>query len=300
MSNRRLVPPLSGLLAFESAARHASFTRAAADLNLSQAAISRAVRMLEERLGVRLFERVRQRVVLTGPGEAYWREVQPLLQQLDEATRRLASAPEGGASLNLAVLPTFATRWLIPRLPEFLATRPGLTINLSTRLEPFDFAAERFDAALHHGRAAWPGATTHLLMRESMIAVCSPEYRTRSGIAAEADLAGRALLHQSTRPQAWAGWFEQGGLPAERAYQGPVLDQFEMIAAAASAGLGPALLPRFLVEQELASGRLEVLFPRALQMNSGYFLAVPDEKGGEIVAAFLAWLTAQTSAKTSD
>jgi LysR family glycine cleavage system transcriptional activator len=300
MPTRRLVPPLSELLAFESAARHASFTRAAADLNLSQAAISRAVRMLEERLGVRLFERVRQRVVLTRPGEAYWREVQPLLQQLDEATRRLATSAAAGATLNLAVLPTFATRWLIPRLPEFLAERPGLTINLATRLAPFDFAGERFDAALHHGHAAWAGATTHLLMRETMIAVCSPAFRTRNAIADEADLAGLPLLHQSTRPEAWANWFEGGGLGLEHAHHGPVLDQFEMIAAAASAGLGAALLPRFLVEQELASARLEILFPRPLQMSSGYFLAIPEEEGGEAVEAFRAWLVARARAEALD
>src|SRR6266545_4369318 len=145
------LPSLDALVAFETAARHQSFTRAAAELNVTQGAISRQIRVLEDRLGVMLFQRVRRRVVLTDSGQAYLLEVRRLLNSLESATLRLMTAGEHTKVLNLAVLPAVATHWLIPRLPDFFSKHPDISISCAIRLSPFDFEADPFDAAIHYG-----------------------------------------------------------------------------------------------------------------------------------------------------
>lgn len=292
MSRRVLLPSIGDLVAFESAARHASFTRAAAELNLTQSAVSRAVRLLEERIGVTLFERIRQRVVLTAAGTVYLQDVRRLLDELREATHRIMAFADSAATLNIAVLPTFATRWLVPRLPDFARRHPDITLNFSTRLQPFNFAAEPFDAAIHYGNPTWASAESYHLMDEVMVAVCSPEYRRALDIRLPADLPRITLLHQSTRPMAWADWFEEAGLEATGVHRGPRYEQFSMIAQAAVSGLGAALLPKVLIEEELASARLEVLFDQQLKSPSAYYWVVPDEKVATApLKAFTRWIT---------
>lgn len=294
MTRQILLPSIGDLVAFESAARHASFTRAAAELNLTQSAISRAVRLLEDRIGVTLFERIRQRVILTAAGTVYLQDVRRILDDLREATHRIMAFADSTAILNVAVLPTFATRWLVPRLPEFMRLYPDITLNFATRLQPFNFAAEPFDAAIHYGNPTWPSAESYHLMDEVMIAVCSPEYRRNQHLETPADLASATLLHQTTRPIAWASWFESLEVDAPGVHRGPRYEQFSMIAQAASAGLGAALLPRVLIEEELASSRLEVLFDHELTSPSAYYWVVPDEKVATApVKAFTRWVTAK-------
>ncbi|HVW68408.1 MAG TPA: LysR substrate-binding domain-containing protein [Steroidobacteraceae bacterium] len=285
----RLVPRMNELLAFEAAARHLSFTSAAVELSLTQGAVSRAIGELEGRLGVRLFERVRQRVVLTDAGRAYFGEVRGLLEQMSAATRRVMAAEPGGEVLNLAVLPTFATAWLVRHLPGFLAKFPHVTVNLGTRIRPFSFDEEPFDAAIHHGRPIWPGATTRHLMDESMLPMTSPAYRAAKALRRPADLRRATLLHQATRPSAWAQWHEQAGLPTRSVFRGPTYDQFAMVAGAAAAGIGVALLPNFLVEQPLSEGKLELLFAVPLSTASAYYVVLPEKGAKRIAREFADW-----------
>src|ERR1700761_4934253 len=210
--NRDLLPSLSALIAFESAARHGNFTRSAAELHLTQSAISRQIRQLEELLDIRLFVRVRQRVVITEIGKLYLSEVVKVLDQLATATERIRGQSESGLSLNLAVLPTFASRWLVPRLPNFHAAYPALTINMATRLLPFDFAAEPFDAAIHYGSPTWAGTIAYRIMSESTIPVCSQAFQKFHRLREPADLTRVVLLHQSSRPSAWKDWFKALGM----------------------------------------------------------------------------------------
>jgi LysR family glycine cleavage system transcriptional activator len=292
MNRRVLLPSIGDLVAFESAARHASFTRAAAELNLTQSAISRAVRLLEERIGVTLFERVRQRVVLTAAGTVYLQDVRRILDELRESTHRVMAFADSAATLNIAVLPTFATRWLVPRLPDFARQHPDITLNFATRLQPFNFAAEPFDAAIHYGNPTWAAAESYHLMDEVMVAVCSPEYRRAQDIRSPADVPRISLLHQTTRPMAWADWFEEAGIEAAGVHRGPRYEQFSMIAQAAVSGLGAALLPKVLIEDELAANRLEVLFDQQLKSPSAYYWVVPDEKVATTpLKAFTRWIT---------
>lgn len=290
MLRRGLLPSLGELTAFESAARHASFTRAAEELSLTQGAISRLIRALEQRLSLSLFERVRQRVILTEAGRAYLADIAPLLDGLGDATQRAMSAAGGDAVLNLATLPTFGAQWLIPRLPEFHAAHPGIVVNLSTRVLPFDFAREPFDAAIHVGQPSWPGTRALHLMDEEVIPVASPAYIEAQGLRNPADLARATLLHQSTRPTAWADWFAAHRLVAE-AFRGPRFEQFGLVAEAAATGLGIGLLPRFLIEEKLASGRLIALPGRALRTQGSYWFVTPEAKAASrAVRLFAEWI----------
>ncbi len=171
---RLTVPSLSALAAFEAAARHGSFTRAAEELSLTQGAVSRQVAHLETVLGVALFQRARQRVALTPAGAAYAAEIRDGLSRLAAATVSTMAFRGAGGVLNLAILPTFGTRWLIPRLPRFTEAHPGITINFTTKLVPFDFAREPLDAAIHFGDPVWPGARLHRLMGEEIVPVAAP------------------------------------------------------------------------------------------------------------------------------
>lgn len=288
------LPPMADLLAFEAAARHASISRAAEELNLTQSAVSRRIRELEAHLGVALFHRVRQRVVLTDAGRLYAADVRTALQQFSGATQNIMALAQGAGLLNLAVLPTFGTRWLIPRIGDFALHCPDVTVNFAARSEPFDFAVEPFDAAIHFGVPYWAGAACDYLMREEVVPVCSPAYKKRHLIDAPEALSTVVLLQQNTRPTQWADWFEQMGAEAAHALRGPRFEQFSMIAQAAVSGLGAALLPSFLVEAEIASGALIVLFPQALTSTDAYYLAYPESRAqAPLLMAFREWIGAQ-------
>lgn len=289
-----ILPSIGCLQAFESVARHGSITRAAQELNLTQSAVSRQIHQLESLLDVRLFERVRQRVVITDAGKLYLNDVSKAMGGLKDATSRVMACGGNANLLNLAVLPTFATRWLMPRLNNFVQKHPGVTINLATRLVPFDFEAEPFDAAIHYGSATWPGAVAHHLMDEDTVPVCSPKFEAEQRIRKPFDLARTVLLHQTTRPAAWTQWFEMTRVKNAHALRGPRFEQFTMIAQAAVCDLGVALLPKLLIEEELASGKLVMLFDQPLRSTNSYYLVVPESKtSSQLTSSFTRWTVAQ-------
>ena len=294
---RSLLPSLAALQAFEASARHLSFTRAAEELNLSQGAISRQVLALESALGVPLFARVRQRISLTPAGASYAEEVRDALNRLSAATLNAVAFKGAGGPLALAILPTFGTRWLIPRLPDFSQKHPEVTINFSTRILPFDFSREPLDAAIHFGDPVWPGAVLHRLMGETIIPVASPALVERLHITKPSDLLRAPLLKQATRPRAWAEWLSAQGLNQVDAIQGPGFEQFAMVAKAAVAGLGVAIVPRFLVEDELATGALMIPINKPIESEQAYWLVYPEEKKDRpAVNAFRSWLLEQCNA----
>jgi LysR family glycine cleavage system transcriptional activator len=291
MIRRRNLPSFAALQAFESAARHGSFTRAAEELHLTQGAVSRQVRGLEHALGVSLFELVRQRVVLTELGKRYLLDVRRMLDALETSTRRTMALGRGSDTLDLATLPTFCSRWLIPRLPALYLQHPNLSINCSTRMLPFDFAEEPFDAAIHFGAPAWSNGVLHHLFPERMLAVCSPEFRTKFGIRSDADLSDAPLLQQSTRGGAWAEWFAAANVKVANPEHGPRFDQFSMLANAAMAGLGVALLPEFLIEEEVEAGRLVVAAQQVLKTDQAYYLVLPEARSsGPTIDSFRRWI----------
>ncbi len=238
--------------------------------------MSRQIQALEEVLGSPLFTRERQTVALTTAGEVYLQEIRAALERISTATLGFSANPKGG-TLNLAILPTFGTRWLAPRLPMFLAENPGITINLTTRLARFDFQLEPLDAAIHFGRSNWPGAELDMLMSESVVPACSPAFRKAHRLRKAADLAAVPLLHLISRPEAWKKWFEAQRVNAPTA-QGMFFDQFAVIAQAAISGMGVALLPKLLIEIELSRGDLVEVVKAPMKSDEQYFLAWPKNQ----------------------
>ena len=286
---RRFLPSTALLQAFEAAARLESFTAAAAELNLTQSAVSRQIRALEEMLGSVLFVRERQTVRLTDAGQTYAQEIRSALETIATATLRFRANPNGG-TLNLAILPTFGTRWLAPRLTDFIATNPGVTINLTTRLAPFDFAQEPLDAAIHFGGPDWPGAETEFLMGEVLIPACSRALRERYGFSTPSDLLAAPLLHLASRPDAWETWFAHHRVE-HRPVSGMLFDQFATATQAAMSGMGVALLPSFLFRAEFERGDLVAAVDCPMTNADGYHLVWPAKRRDfPPLAAFRRWI----------
>lgn len=305
---RRALPSIQALACFDSAARHESYTRAAQELALTQSAVSRQITGLEAFLGVSLFRRTRHGVALTPAGRQYARQVGARLHALERDTLDVMAHQGHGGALTLAAVPTFATRWLIPRLPLFAAQYPEIVVNIETRTRPFLFADTGFDAAVYAGTPQqveqWPGTQAHLLMVEAVLPVCSPRLlsqaalrgrgRAQPAVPANA-LAALPLLQQSTRPHAWRQWFDAMGAAAPRALEGPRYELFSMLAVAAAQGLGVALIPPMLIEAELARGELVAASPHPLRGERAYYLVTPQLQAPApaALAAFLPWLQGQ-------
>ncbi|ARC35385.1 LysR family transcriptional regulator (plasmid) [Paracoccus yeei] len=290
MRQRRYLPGLGLLTAFDAVMRTGSVTRAAQDLALTQSTVSRLVQTLEAQLGQPLFLRRRKRLHPTEAALRYHRDIAAALDNIQRATMALVANPDGG-TLDLAVLPTFGTRWLAPRLPDFLSANPGVTVNLTTRFTRFDFATERFDAMIYYGSDDWPGAAHLKLFDERLTACASPALLTAHPVAGPADLHGMVLLQLATRSDAWAAWFRgQGAAPPAR-IDGMVMDQFSMMVQAAISGLGVALLPDYLARPEIAEGRLLPILRPGVAGPGAYWLAWPEDRAeGKPLQAFRDWL----------
>ena len=279
------------LQAFEASAKRLSFTLAAEDLCLTQSAISKQVIALEEMLRTELFKRLRKGLELTPAGLNFQARISPALNDIESAVVELISCQSERSTLDLAVVPSFATKWLIPRLSCFAKSNPGITINLTTRLVPFDFSETNLDAAIHFGEPNWAGAICDYLMNEETVVVCNEEVAA-STLLSPSNLGQVSLLHLSTRPNAWRDWAATAGLDGLDASGGPHFDHFSMVTQAAVAGLGVAVLPKFLILDELASGRLVIPFgPSATSDSKGYHLVYPERKAGLFaLQKFRAWL----------
>lgn len=290
----RPLPSTAALQAFESAAAHGSVTAAARELHLTQGAISRQIQTLEQHLGAELFRRERQRIRLTAIGERYLQHVRGAFDRLEAAALELRALQRGGGVLQLAILPTYGTRWLIPRFPGFVAAHPDVQVHFTTRLVPFDFGGEDLDAAIHHGDANWPGARLDKLMDEDVVLVCSAGYRDQLGLATPADLRRATLLQMATRPHAFDEWLRQKGAAGIDGRRGPRFEHHQMVLQAAIAGLGVAVLPTFACDAELANGAVvEAFADTRLATGKGYYLAYPEARSElPALAAFRRWLLA--------
>jgi LysR family transcriptional regulator, glycine cleavage system transcriptional activator len=297
-SSRRLLPSMTSLMIFEAAARTGSFGKAASRVALTQSAVSRGIAALEQSLGVELFHREGRRVRLTDAGRSYAEHVGVALDQIRRATSNLMSTPGASTSLSVATLPGFGMRWLAPRLPRFFAEHPELSVSFLARLAPFDFNSEALDAAIHFGDADWPGATADFLMRESMITVCAPQIAGR--LRTPDDLTDHTLLEQSTRPHAWREWFVKAGVRVAPKRSRPKFEHFMMVAQAAAAGAGVALVPSFLVETELAQGTLVQPFNISLDSQQAYYLVYPHSRlANSSFLLFRKWLLHETASHSA-
>lgn len=271
---RRKIPSNSALMAFESAARHGSFARAADELALTEGAISRQIGRLEAFLGVTLFERVGNRVRLLPNGERYAVQVRESLDRLERDSRYLMGQPSDGASLDIATIPTFAARWLIPRLARFRDKHPNIIVHLAERMEPFVLAGSGFDAAIHFEHPAWTGMRTYRLLHETLVPVCHPALLDRGEGAVSLDDLPR--LHRRQNPDAWQRYARETGIALSNPAVGARYDLHSMQIQAALAGLGVALVPRLYIKTELAEGRLVAPWPDGESISKTFCLVLPE------------------------
>jgi len=289
------IPNMGALMAFEAASRHESFTHAAKELFLTESAVSRQIATLESNLGVRLFVRAKQRVVLTRAGRLYGLQVRRALETLDRDTLSIIAHGSGGGFLELAVLPTFASHWLIPRLKDFNDRAPDVRVNMGVETAMFDFRQSHFEAAIHYGKPTWPGTSSDYLFGEEVVPICAPSLLSKP-IRKARDLLSYPLLHSTTRPDAWSRWFSDLGVEDTSTMQGVRYELYTMLIAAAAAGLGIALVPEFFVEGQLKQLGLVIPFEASSATDSAYYLVYPTELStGKPLELFKAWLLEQAS-----
>ncbi|MCB9876751.1 MAG: LysR family transcriptional regulator [Planctomycetes bacterium] len=298
----RSLPSTAALQAFESAAFHLSVTAAAAELSLTQSAVSRQIQGLEQHLGTELFVRQRQRIRLTEAGHRYLEHVRHAFDRLEAAQLELRTARGGGGVLQLGILPTYGTRWLIPRFTSFAAAHPAIQVHFTTRLSVFDFASQDLDAAIHYGEGHWPGAIVEPLMDEEVVLVCSADYRDARSLRTPADLQRATLLQIESRPHAFDDWLLAKGIDGVDGRRGPRFEHHQMALEAAVAALGVAVLPSFVVDDELRKGRVvEALPDTRTRTGKGYFLAYPERRATlPALRAFRAWLLQQHGVRRTD
>ena len=293
---RRKIPPTQALICFESAARHESFTRAAEELALTQSAVCRQIANLESFLDVQLFRRTRRGVLLTEAGQTYSRRIANRLDAVERDTLSLMGN-KGSASLELALVPTFGTQWLLPRLGQFLVQYPQVTINMTNRTRPFLFADTEFDAAIYFGDGEWSGTEVHFLMNESPVPVCNPRLLAGQPQLTPEQISQLPLLQQSTRPYAWRQWFASCATRIEHDLNGTRLELFSMLAQAAMHGMGVALIPPFLIRNELDSGQLVIANPHSFESSNAYYLVIPERKAeSATLLGFRDWVTTEAEA----
>lgn len=290
---RRYLPSIASLRALESLDRLGSATAVAEELSLTQSAISRQLQALERQMGIDLILRDGKNLTLTPGAQDYAAEIRQALDQIARASLRLQAAPLGG-TLNLAILPTFGMRWLVPRLPEFARLHPDVTVNMASRVQQFSFTSEGFDAALYFGKSDWPGTDRLLLRHEQVLPVCAPGLPDRDKPIAPGDIMRLPLLHIQSRPDAWKDWFAAQGIELRQPVNGATYDQFSTITQAAQHGLGVALMPDYLIQEDVATGRLVALHDRPTEAQGAYYLVWPQQKSLDpALKKFRDWLATQ-------
>jgi LysR family glycine cleavage system transcriptional activator len=293
---RRHLPPLNTLRAFEAAARHESFTRAAEELYVTQGAVSQRVKALETELGIKLFNRERQRLVITMAGRQYLEVVRTALDQIAAGTERLLKHQHSGI-LTVSTSPDFAAKWLVLRLGRFTEVHPEIDLRISATMPRIDFAREDVDVAVRHGNDDCEGLHAVRLCAEELFAVCSPRLIAgRRRVRHPADVLKFPILHLDSR-KGWAKWLAAAGVVPNKELQGPILNRASMLIDAAIDGQGFALARTALSAWDLLSGRLVRPFPLALPLSKLYFIVSPKATA-EVpkIATFRDWLLAEAEA----
>lgn len=288
---QRRLPPLNSLRAFESAARLLSFTKAADELAVTQSAVSHQVKGLEDWAGIPLFRRDGRAVALTEAAAKYLPAISAALDQIALASRKLQAVDPGQGWLTVAVMPSFAGKWLVPRLAGFRAKHPEIDVWLATFERQTGALDAEVDIAIRYGRDEWPGLTQIKFLDEDLFPVCAPAMAAQ--LKEPADLARATLLHDELRED-WAMWLRAAGVTTVDATRGPGFDDSGLLIQAAIEGLGVALGRSVLVKGDLDAGRLVRPFATTLKGGSAYSLVYPPElENAPKIKAFREWILAQ-------
>jgi len=288
---RRHLPTFTSLLCFDASARHLNFTRASEELNLTQSAVSRQVRNLEDFVQTDLFLRIKKRLVLSEEGSKYSKVIAEHLNGIEQETLKLLTKDQNDTRLNVGTFPTFGSRWLIPHLNDFTQKFPKIQFNLVTGLEPFDFKTQDIDVAIQHGDGNWPEVEAKRLVEETVVAVCAPSMVKGLGNITAVSALDFTLLNLQTRQYAWSEWLEAQGVTLKSVIGGPNFENFSMIIRAALSGLGVAIIPNMYIKDELECGKLISPFGPAIKSQRGYYLVTTSKKKNmKKVIAFTDWI----------
>lgn len=293
MNYRHLTPSMSLLLAFEAAARHESYTRAAMELSLTQSAVSRQVQALEQQLGLTLFRREGRQVQLTDVGRLYQREMSEALGRIRSATLQAMAYQSGSGTLRLATLPTFGSKWLLPRLHDFYKTHPGMLVHINSRIDAIDFETSGIDAAIVVGNSDLPGLISHRLHTEELMVIMSPQAAEAHDSWTPERIGGQTLLNVANNANVWGEWFSHHGLPHRMMHLGPSFELTSHLIQAVRAGIGIGLVPRILVTDELANAELISLGLPFASQRSYYLTYPPRNERLPSLIAFRSWLLEQ-------
>ncbi|WP_081036505.1 transcriptional regulator GcvA [Pseudomonas corrugata] len=283
------LPPLNAVRAFAAAARHQSFSRAAEELHVSHSAVSRHIKLLEEHLGVLLFERRIRQSVLTPAGQTFYEQVSMALAQIAHAATALTrSASRRKVTIN--VRPSFAVRWLIPRLPDFMAQYPDIHPEVVTSTRPPDLSREAFDVVVRRGQSGWStNVQPHALLEDDLILVAAPSLLQSQSLDSPTDLLQHTLLTGRTRCSDWQDWAKQAGLTQLRTQPTLQFDHMHLVLQAAVDGLGVALCPTSLLGRDLSTGRLTCPFPSLRLPLIRYYYGVSQDAAAE-TQVFIDWM----------
>lgn len=290
---QHLTPSIRQLIAFETCSRTLSITSSAQALHLTQSAVSHQIKDLESLLGLPLFIRQKQRLLLTPEGKQYANDISNVLAQLRRATLNLTSC-HYGAELHLSLLPTLGTRWLMPLIPDFSKQHPEITLHFSTCLEPFDFSRSNADVAFHYGEAKWDNANMVPLFSETLVPVCSKDFLKNNPVSNVNDLSQLPRLTINNRLHDWKRWCNHycSNDQSSRIFY---FEHFTTMVQATCSGLGIALVPEFLFKKELDDGELVKAINAPLQSEGSYYFVYPEHKAHyRPVEAFKDWLLKQS------
>ena len=295
-----VLPPLNALRVFEAAARHASFTRAAHELHVTQTAVSHQMRLLEAHLGLRLFVRLPRRLVLTAEGQAYAAELRRGFERIRDATAGLRARPRREV-LAITALPSFSARWLVPRLGQFAQAHPQTDLRILSTERALDFSREPVDVGIRFGYGRYAGLRTEKLMDDACFPVCSPALLARRpGLRGPADLRRHVLLHDDSSDD-WRRWLRAADVADGDPDRGHIFNDASLMLQAAVDGHGIAMARQVLVEGELAAGRLVRPFQLALATEQAYFLVAPEQTAQLAkVRAFRTWIFDQVAARPAE
>ena len=294
----RLLPPLKALRAFEAASRHLSFTEAAKELFVTQAAVSHQIKALESHLGVELFRRLNRGLMLTQEGQEFLPPVRRAFDLIQDATARAMEVDEN-TTLTVTVLPSFGARWLVARLGRFRDVHPDIDIYVSQTAELVDFTRENVDVGIRYGRGEYPGMRTDRLLTEDIVPVCSPtlldgQYPLRT----PSDLLHQTLLHDTSHRD-WRTWLLAAAAQGVEPARGPIFTDSADLVTAAVAGQGVALARGVLAHDALVSGRLVRPFELSLPSEFAYYIVCPDNKANRPkIVAFREWLLSEAAKDT--
>lgn len=266
-------------------------SRAAQELHLTPGAISKQIIELEGWLGVTLFERVRKQIHLTPVGSRYVHRLQPLVLAMEEATQAVFQDAGQDATLGISTVPAFGSKCLFPHLAEFRQLYPHIDLRYVPYVRGYDFSNDELDCAIRYGSGSWPGARADYLAGHENVVIAPPASRASAALKTPADIAGHTLLHHVSGPNGWQDWCSANGVEGVSVQAGPRLDMTSSIIQAVAGGMGLGLLPRCVVEEEIATGLVVCPFGPTELKVSAYYLCYPPAKAGlPALVSFRHWL----------